>query len=88
MRDRCLVIALIMVLIGLPSWASGEEFAGKLERVDRDSITVRGGDDQRLVARVDGNNRLRAAPFLGKSVTVYLSHERGECRALGLKGSR
>jgi hypothetical protein len=75
-----------MVLIVLPSFACAEEFAGKLERVDRDSITVLGGNDQRLVVRVDGSKRLQAAPFLGKSVTVYLSNERGECRALGLKG--
>ena len=87
MRDRCWIIFLVMSLISMPSWACGEEFAGKLERVDRDSITVRGGNDQRLVARVDGSNRQQAAPFLGKSVTVYLSTERGECRALGFKGS-
>ena len=85
MWDRCWFMALVMLVVALPSLSLAEEFAGKLERVDRDTITVRGGDDRRLVVRVDGSNRIQAAPFLGKSITVYLRSERGECRAVGFK---
>jgi len=78
-------MALVMLVVALPSLSLAEEFAGKLERVDRDTITVRGGDDRRLVVRVDGSNRIQAAPFLGKSITVDLRTERGECRAVGFR---
>jgi len=78
-------MGLVMLVVSLPSVSLAEEFAGKLERVDRDTITVRGGDDRRLVVRVDGSNRIQAAPFLGKSITVDLRTERGECRAVGFR---
>jgi hypothetical protein len=85
MWDRCWYMALVIAVLSLPSISWAEEFAGKLERVDSDTITVRGGDDQRLVVKVDGSNRIQAAPFLGKSITVFLSTERGECRVVGFK---
>ena len=65
-----------------------EEFAGKLERVDLESVTLLGSDNQRLVIRVDRGSRQAAAPFLGKWVTVDFRTEGGQCQAVRFRSSR
>jgi len=82
MWERCSALAVALVILGASSVCLADEFAGKLQRVDRETVTVRGGNDQSLILRVDGDNRILAAPFLGKSVTVDFLNEQGVCRAL------
>ena len=85
MWERCSALAVAVILLGAPSLCLAEEFAGKLERVDRQTVTVRGGNNQSLILRVDGDNRVQAAPFLGKSVSVDFRNEQGECWALSFR---
>jgi hypothetical protein len=82
MWERCSALAVVLIIFGAPSLCRADEFAGKLERVDRETVTVRGGNNQSLILRVDSDNRILAAPFLGKSVAVDFLNERGVCRAL------
>jgi hypothetical protein len=60
----------------------GGELAGKLERVDLKTVTLRSTDNQKLILKVDGSDRKKAAPYLGKSVTVRFRIEKGEHRAV------
>jgi len=59
-----------------------DEFDGKLERVDLQSVTVRGCDNSRKVLALEQKDRQKAAQFLGKSVTVVFKTENGEQKAL------
>jgi hypothetical protein len=88
MRDRCLGIILVVAVFGLCQPCSAEEFAGKLERVDMESVTLLGSDNQRLVVRVDRGSRQAAAPYLGKWVTVDFRTEGGQCQAVRFRSSR
>jgi hypothetical protein len=88
MRDRCLGILLILAVSGLSQPCCAEEFAGKLERVDMESVTLLGSDNQRLVIRVDRGSRQAAAPFLGKWVTVDFRNEGGQCQAVRFRSGR
>ncbi|MGO9568303.1 MAG: hypothetical protein ACLP5H_12250 [Desulfomonilaceae bacterium] len=88
MRDRCLGILLILAVTGLCQPCCAEEFAGKLERVDLESVTLLGSDNQRVVIRVDRGSRQAAAPFLGKWVTVDFRNEGGYCQALRFRSGR
>ncbi len=83
MSVRCLVIVLPLICFAAaarPGFA--EELAGKLERVDYETVTLIGSDNQKTVVRVDKGNRHKAATFLGKTVTVDVRSDRGECRAI------
>ncbi|MBI4962554.1 MAG: hypothetical protein HY913_04695 [Desulfomonile tiedjei] len=82
MWERCSALAAVLMILGAPCLCSADEFAGKLERVDRETVTVRGGNNQSLILRVDSDNRIQAAPFLGKSVAVDFLNEQGVFRAL------
>jgi hypothetical protein len=88
MRDRCLGILWIFVVCCLCQPCSAEEFAGKLERVDLESVTLLGSDNQRLVIRVDRGSRQAAAPYLGKWVTVDFRTDGRECQAVRFRSSR
>jgi hypothetical protein len=88
MWERCSALAVALVILGAPSLCQAEEFAGKLQRVDSETVTIRGGDDQSLVFRVDRDNRIQAAPFLGKSVAVDFLNDQGVCRALRFRSLR
>jgi predicted thioesterase len=59
-----------------------EELAGKLERIDFETVTLIGSDNRKVDVRVDMGNRHKAAPFLGKTVTVDVTVDKGECRAV------
>lgn len=88
MRDRCLGILLVLALSGVCQPCHAEQFAGKLERVDLESVTLLGSDNQRRVIRVDRGCRQAAAPFLGKWVTVDFRTEGGQCQAVGFRSNR
>jgi len=88
MRNLGLGILVALILVGAPGVGTAEEFFGKLERVDLDTVTLRGPDNEMIVVRVDGGNRRNAAPYLGKTVIVYFQNEQGECRAVRFGSSR
>jgi hypothetical protein len=88
MRVRCLGIILVLAAIGLCQPCHAEEFAGKLERVDLESVTLLGPDNQRVVIRVDRGSRQAAAPFLGKWVTVDFRAEGDHCKAVRFRAGR
>lgn len=88
MRDRLVVILCVaMIIISSNSWANGE-VAGKLERVDVETVTLRDANDDKHVVRVDLENRREAAQYLGKTVTVDLLNEGGLCKAVRFRSSR
>ena len=66
----------------------GGEYAGKLERVDLKSVTLRSPDNQKLILKVEGCDRKKAAPYLGKSVTVQFRIENGEQKAVLFRSFR
>jgi len=82
MRGRCsgALLAAILLLGAGPCMAA--EFAGKLQRVDLRTVTLRGSGNQQLVLMVDSQDREKAASFIGKSVTVRFRTEKGEKRVV------
>jgi hypothetical protein len=88
MKDRCFGILLALILFGTVQNCLAEEFSGKLERVDWETVTILGSDNQRLTVRVDQDNRKQAAPFLGKWVNVDLNLSRGEPLAIRFRSSQ
>lgn len=88
MKDRCLGILVALILFGAVQICHAEEFLGKLERVDLETVTILGFDNQRFTVRVDRDNRRQAAPFLGKKVTVDFNSNHGEPLAVGFRSSQ
>ena len=88
MRVRWLWMMLFAALSAAPQCCLAGEFAGWLERVDLESVTLRDSDNKPVVVRVERNHRFQAAPFLGKWVTVDFQTEKGEFRALGFRSCR
>jgi len=90
MRSPILGILLVLAIFSeiQPCWAG--EFAGRLERVDLQTVTLRGLDNQVMVVQVNRDHRQQAAPYLGMWVTVDFVTERGAVRAKGFRclGSR
>lgn len=83
MSVRCISILIVLVACSANQLCRAEEVAGKLERVDFESITLVGSDNRQVSVRVDADNRQKAAPFLGKTVTVdVVNVDKGECRAI------
>jgi hypothetical protein len=81
MRSPILGILLVLAIASelQPCWAG--EFAGRLERVDLQTVTLRGHNNQLLVVRVDRDHRQQAAPYLGMWVTVDFTTDQGTIRA-------
>jgi len=88
MRDRCIGILLILGVFCSCEICRAEEFAGKLERVDLESVTLLGSDNQKVVIRVDRGSRQAAAPYLGKWVTVDFKSNSGDCQAVRFRSPR
>jgi hypothetical protein len=78
-----IVTALVTAATLQPCMAG--EFAGRLERVDLQTVTLRGSDNKLVVVRVDQNHRLQAAPYLGRWVTVDFQADHGTFQALGFR---
>ncbi len=86
MMGRCLAIVIAFTgLLGSPLLCAADEFAGRLERVDMESVTLRDSNDKLVVIRVNRDRRFQAAPFLGRWVTVDFRNEQGEFRAIGFR---
>jgi hypothetical protein len=88
MRGRWLGMVLSAGLLVLPQICAAGEFAGRLERVDWESVTLRDSNDKLVVVRVNKDHRSQAAPFLGKWVTVDFRNDKGEYRAIGFRSCR
>jgi hypothetical protein len=75
----------VLAIVGelQPCWAG--EFVGRLERVDLQTITLRGPDNKRFVVQVDRNHRQLAAPYLGMWITVDFITDQGAMRAKGFR---
>lgn len=82
MQGRWWGLLLFALLLCAPVPSRAGEFDGKLERVDLQSVTVRGCDNSKVVLALEQKDREKAAPFLGKSVTVVFKTENGEYKAL------
>lgn len=82
MRAMWLGILLVPIMLIAPLTGLAEEFAGRLVRVDLTTVTLYGPDNKALVAQVDQGNRVLAAPFLGRWVTVDLRTDNGGCKAV------
>lgn len=86
---RCLAIVIAFTgLLSTPLLCTADEFAGRLERVDLESVTLRGSNDKPFVLRINWDRRFQAAPFLGRWVTVDFRNEQGEPRAIGFRSDR
>ncbi len=88
MRGYWLGVFLSASILISPQLCLAGEFAGRLERVDLESVTIRDSSDKSLVVHVDRSHRYQAAPFIGKWVTVHFRDENGVCRALGFRSSQ
>lgn len=88
MRGIWLSMLLLSIVLMTTKIACAEVFLGKLERVDWETVTLLDSDNNKLVARVDLQNRQEAAVHLGKTVTVDLMVEKGGCRAVGFRSNR
>ena len=88
MRDLWLGgVYIILIISGVEIFAA-DEFAGKLQRVDWETVTLLDIDNNSLVVRVDTQIRQEAAHYLGKTVTVDFLNEDGGCRAIRFRSSR
>ncbi|MDQ7781781.1 MAG: hypothetical protein RDU20_02815 [Desulfomonilaceae bacterium] len=85
MRDGWFGLLLGVVVFGAALECCADQFAGKLQRVGIDTVTVVGSDNRTVVMQVESGQRRQAAPYIGKSVTVDFRNERGQCRAIGFR---
>ncbi len=88
MRGHWLGALLSASILVLPQLCLAGEFAGRLERVDLESVTIRDSSDKLMVVHVDSSHRHQAAPFLGRWVKVLFQDENGVCRALSFGAPR
>jgi hypothetical protein len=85
MRGRWFAMLLFAGLLVWPQVCAAGEFAGRLERVDWESVTLRDSNDKLVVVRVNKDHRFQAAPYLGQWVTVDFRNDKGEYRAIGFR---
>jgi hypothetical protein len=78
MRDCCLGVLMALILVGAVQPCLAEEFSGKLERVDLETVTIVGSNNQKFVLQVNHDNRKQAALFLGKRVRVDFQSDKGQ----------
>lgn len=88
MRDQWLGILFCSVFFLAPQLGYAEEFAGMLVRVDLNSVTLQGSNDEKYVMQVEQGQRREAAPYLGKWVRVDFRTEKGACRVIRFRPPR
>lgn len=71
------VILAVLVFL-TPSGVTASEFSGKLERLGFDTVTLLGQNNDKKTGKICHEQRIRAARFLGKSVTVNFEKQQGE----------
>lgn len=84
MWGRCLGFA-CCILFSAASGAYAQEVAGRLERVDLATVTLRDESNNVYVVKVDDIHRKKAAPFLGTWVKVDCRGDKGEYVATGFR---
>lgn len=87
MQGRWLGVMLLPVLLSANQVCIAGECAGKLQRVDWKTVTLR-SNDKPIVLKVDPDVRKKAAAYLGKSVTVSFESESGQGKALLFRSCR
>jgi hypothetical protein len=86
MSVRYASILMLLLVCGVVQVCCAEEVAGKLARVDLETVTVIGSDHRKVSVRVDPDSRFKAAKLLGKTVTVdVVSMDEGQCRAISFR---
>ena len=75
------VIIALLLSMGVRT-VMAAEFSGKLERLDRKTVTLLGPDRTRLVLEGDGQSIQKAAAFIGRSVSVKFCVEQGHKKLL------
>lgn len=88
MRNRCSGILLFVIILCSGHVCAAEQIAGKLERVDMDTVTIRCSDNKKMVMSIERRKRVQAAPFLGKWVLIDSRRDRGDVKAVGFKSGR
>jgi hypothetical protein len=75
-------LVVLAVLTVSPCTCLAGELSGKLERVDRATVTLVDLSNRRIKLRVDVRDRCKAAAYLGKSVKVQVRPDGGHPRAV------
>ncbi len=84
MLRRCCALLCAACLWCAAGVCSAEECRGKLDRVDRNSVTIRSSEDKATVIRADTDQRISAAPYIGKRVSVKFMVTQGARRFTGI----
>ena len=88
MWGRCWGLVLLALLLASACPCFAGELSGKLERIDRATVTLLDLANRRITLTVDTRDRSKAARYLGKSVTVVVRPEDGHQRAVLFSSSR
>lgn len=82
---RFSIVLFFLLVASMPQLCPAGEFVGRLERVDLETVTLRGDHNKMMVLQVDRGHRQLAAPFLGKWIAVDFSRENDVLRATGFR---
>jgi hypothetical protein len=77
MKASLQLIACLVFILSIITPLHAEEMSGQIERVDLETVTLRGVNNNKVIVRVDGHKRVEAAQFLGKSVRVEIRGQDG-----------
>jgi hypothetical protein len=88
MRGLWLASCTTFMLVSISQLAYSGELAGKLERVDSNSLTILEANNNRFVVGIDGGSRREVAQFLGKTVTIDYCDENGAYKVLRVKAAK
>ena len=82
MKCLLLLITCSIVVVATAPPLLAEELSGQIERIDWESVTLRGINNSKIVVPVDDQKRAEAAKFLGKTVRVEVLSQDGKFRVL------
>lgn len=88
MSGRWRVVCACAMLMLSPQASLAGEMHGKLERIDLQTVTLRGINNEPQILQVDGKDREKAAPYIGKTVTVGIQEEEGLRKAISFRSSQ
>ncbi len=77
MKASLQLIACLVLILSIITPLHAEEMSGQIERVDLETVTLRGVNNNKVIVRVDGHKRVEAAQFLGKTVRVEIRGQDG-----------
>ena len=76
MKASLQLIACLVFILSIMTPLHAEELSGQIERVDLETVTLRVVNNK-VIVRVDGQKRVEAAQFLGKTVRVEIRGQDG-----------